>query len=156
MIPLYLCDLVTSNQYLELGPAHGQAKSFLRWNAAVKRLEQLGLLERLKQASSKDSVANVLQKPFRRNLPAEAGILRQLVDFAGHCVELCALQIAPFRISDLVHRDPALHPTGGEVGERDPPVWQRVAVLAAPTSAVAVLSLLGPRLIPEVLGIGGE
>ena len=122
----------------------------------LERLEQASPLSHWNRLRQKDSVANVLQKPFRRNFPAEAGRLRKLVDFAGHRVELCALQIAAFRIGDLVRREPALLLAGGEVGERDPPVRQLVAVLTAPTAADAVLSLLRACVIAEVLGIGGE
>ena len=102
------------------------------------------------------SVANVLQKPFRRNLPAEAGALRQLVDFAGDGVKLRALQIAAFRIGDLVRRGAPLHFARDDVCECDAPIRQGVAVLAAPVTAVAVLGLLRARLITEMLGIGGE
>ena len=99
-------------------------------------------MKRLKRAAS-ISIANILQKPFGRNLAPEAGLLGELVDFARHRVELGALQIAALGIGDLVRRAAPFHLAGDEVGERDPPIRQRVAVLAAVTAAVAVLGCCG-------------
>ena len=82
--------------------------------------------------------------------------LRLLVDLAGDRVELGALQVAAFRIGDLVLRGAAVCLAVDDVGERDAAVGQRVAVLAALAAAVAMLGLLRARLVAEVLGVGGR
>src|SRR5258705_13881556 len=109
-----------------------------------------------KQKRLPGSVPDVLQEPFGRNLAAEAGPPGEFVDPAGDREELRPLQITALRIGDLVRRTAPLDPAGGDVGERDPLVRQRVAVLAPAAPAVAVLALQRPRLIADMLGIGGK
>ena len=101
------------------------------------------------------SVPNVLQKPFGRNLTPEAGLLGELIDFARHRVELGALQITALGISDLIRRAATFHLAGDETGERDAPIRQRVAVLAAVAAAVSIFMLLWACLIADMLGVGG-
>src|SRR5580704_5457768 len=71
------------------------------------------------------SVPDVLQEPFGRNLPAEAGAPGELVDLAGDREELRALQVAALRIGDLLAAGAALDPALRQVGERHAPARGR-------------------------------
>ena len=102
------------------------------------------------------SIANVLEKPFGRDLTAEAGYLGEFVDLARHRVKLGALQIAALGVSNLIRRAAPFHLAVNQVGKRHAPIRQGVAVLAPIAAAIAIFILLRARLIADMLGVGGE
>src|SRR5262245_55350972 len=104
----------------------------------------------------KGLVPDVLQEPFGRDLAARPSAPGGFVHLAGDRIELRTLEVAALRIGELVGRGAAFDLAGNEVGERDAPVRQRVAVLAAAPAAIAVLSLGGSRLVTDVLGVGAK
>src|SRR5262245_36198942 len=102
------------------------------------------------------SISDVLQEPFGRDLAAKSGAARRFIDLAGDGVELGALQVAALRIADLIGRGAATHLALHQVGERDAPVGQRVAVYASAAPAIAMLVLQRTRLVGNVLSVGRE
>src|SRR5258706_8608875 len=86
------------------------------------------------------SVPDVLQEPFGGNGASEAGLFGQFIHLAGDRKELRPLQVAAFRIGDLVGRRAALSLAVHQVGERHPLLGQEHAV------RTAARMLAGPRL----------
>ena len=64
-----------------------------------------------------NSVANILQEPFRRNLAAELLRARGFINFSRDGVELRALQIAALRPGDLFRRRAAARAAWAGSGE---------------------------------------
>src|SRR5262249_41393683 len=97
--------------------AAGKARWAGRWNHELslknkRQISSLGHGLRLPSwsqgGSNADiSVTNILQKPLGRNLAADLGAAGRFIDLAGDRVELSALQVAAFRIGDLVVRGAA-------------------------------------------------
>src|SRR5262249_45174994 len=82
-----------------------------------------------------NSISDVLQEPFCRDMAAETRLADEFVDSTSNGIELGALQIAAFRIGDLVAGGAALGLPTDDIGKRDAPVRQGVAVLTAAAAA---------------------
>ena len=95
-------------------------------------------------------VPNILQKPVGSNLVPCRGFAGQLINTAGNSEKLCALQISPLRICDLVGRCATLLLAIKNICEGEHAIRQRNSVSALAVPSVAELPGRGPGLPSDV------
>ncbi len=98
-------------------------------------------------------IPNVLKKPVRRYLVAQVSFLCEFVHTTSNGIELCALQIAPLGISNLLSRRTSWFFTRQQIGERHHAIGQlhtaRAFALRARTCCLAWPRLPGKVFVIE-------